>query len=104
MLAALAVAGWVFIGFDCCVGASEETRRAARHVPLAIWLALLSVGVLVILNAFAVTLAHPDLAGVVAGTTPTRSPPRSRRRVVVGETLRRGRWRRSSPAGWPRRR
>ena len=67
MLAALAVAGWVFIGFDCCVGASEETRRAARHVPLAIWLALLSVGVLVILNAYAVTLAHPDLAAVVAG-------------------------------------
>ncbi|HKY23919.1 MAG TPA: APC family permease [Gaiella sp.] len=70
MLAALAVAGWVFIGFDCCVGASEETRRAARHVPLAIWLALLSVGVLVILNAFAVTLAHPDVAGVVAGEDP----------------------------------
>ena len=63
MLAALAVAGWVFIGFDCCIGASEETRRAARHVPRAIWVALLSVGVLVILNAFAVTLAHPDLAG-----------------------------------------
>jgi amino acid transporter len=60
----------VFIGFDCCVGASEETRRAARHVPLAIWLALLSVGVLVIVNAYAVTLAHPDLAGVVAGDDP----------------------------------
>ncbi len=44
MLAALAVGGWVFIGFDACVGASEETRGAARHVPRAIWLALLSVG------------------------------------------------------------
>ena len=106
MLAALAVAGWVFIGFDCCVGASEETRRAARHVPLAIWLALLSVGVLVILNAFAVTLAHPDLAGVVAGTTPTRSLPRSRRRSGRGRRnpSPRSCWRRSSPAGWPRRR
>ena len=32
LLAALAVGGWVFIGFDACVGASEETqrRRAAR--------------------------------------------------------------------------
>ena len=67
MLAALAVAGWVFIGFDACVSASEETRGAARHVPRAIWLALLSVAALVILNAFAVTLAHPDPAGVVAG-------------------------------------
>ena len=33
MLAALAVAGWVFIGFDACVGASEETQGASRHVP-----------------------------------------------------------------------
>jgi amino acid transporter len=67
MLAALAVGGWVFIGFDACVGASEETKRATRHVPRAIWLALLSVGALVILNAFAVTLSHPDPASVVAG-------------------------------------
>jgi amino acid transporter len=67
MLAALAVAGWVFIGFDACVSASEETRGAARHVPRAIWLALLSVAALVVLNAFAVGLAHPDPAGVVAG-------------------------------------
>ena len=49
------------------MGASEETRDAARHVPRAIWIALLSVGALVILNAVAVTLAHPDPAAVVAG-------------------------------------
>jgi amino acid transporter len=67
MLAALAVGGWVFIGFDACVGASEETRGAARHVPRAIWIALLSVGALVILNAVAAALAHPDPAAVVAG-------------------------------------
>jgi amino acid transporter len=67
MLAALAVGGWAFVGFDACVAASEETRGAARHVPRAIWMALLSVGALVLLNAFAVTLAHPDPAGVVAG-------------------------------------
>ncbi len=68
MLAALAVGGWVFIGFDACVAVSEETRDAARHVPAAIWLALLAVGMLVILNAVAATLAHPDPAAVVAGT------------------------------------
>jgi amino acid transporter len=67
MLAALAVGGWVFIGFDACVGAAEETRNAARHVPAAIWIALLTVGTLVILNAVAVTLVHPDPAGVVSG-------------------------------------
>jgi amino acid transporter len=67
LLAALAVGGWVFIGFDACVGAAEETKRAARHVPRALWLALLSVAFLVILNAVAATLAHPDPASVVAG-------------------------------------
>jgi amino acid transporter len=67
LLAALAVGGWVFIGFDVGVGASEETKNAARHVPRAIWVALLSVGCLVILNAVAATLAHPDPAAVVAG-------------------------------------
>src|SRR6266536_6390603 len=67
LLAALAVGGWVFIGFDACVGASEETKGAARHVPRAIWVALLSVGVIVMLNAFAATLAHPNPADIVAG-------------------------------------
>jgi len=67
LLAALAVGGWVFIGFDVGVGASEETKNAARHVPRAIWAALLSVACLVILNAVAATLAHPDPASVVAG-------------------------------------
>jgi amino acid transporter len=67
LLAALAVGGWVFIGFDVAVGASEETKQAARHVPRAIWIALLGVAGLVILNALAVTLAHPDPASVVAG-------------------------------------
>jgi amino acid transporter len=67
VLAALAVGGWVFIGFDACIGAAEETREAARHVPRAIWIALLGVGVLVILNAVAVVLAHPDPRAVVAG-------------------------------------
>ena len=67
LLAALAVGGWVFIGFDACVAASEETRTAGRHVPRAIWVALLSVGALVIINAVAATLANPDPASVVAG-------------------------------------
>jgi amino acid transporter len=67
LLAALAVGGWVFIGFDACVSAAEETRDAARHVPKAIWIALLSVGTLVIVDAVAATLAHPDPASVVAG-------------------------------------
>ncbi len=71
LLAALAVGGWVFLGFDACGVSSEETRDPTRHVPRAVWIAMLSVGALVILNAFAITLAHPDPAQVVAGADPT---------------------------------
>lgn len=67
LLAVLAVAGWAFIGLDACIAGSEETRDAARTVPRALWIAMLSVGGLVVLNAVAVTLAHPDLDSVVAG-------------------------------------
>ena len=70
LLAALAVGGWVFIGFDACVAVAEETRSAARHVPRALWAALLSVGGLVILNSFATTLAHPAPRDVVEGRDP----------------------------------
>ena len=67
LLAALAVGGWVFIGFDACIAAAEETRDAGHHVPRAIWTILLGVGVLVIVNAVAVSLAHPDPEAVVGG-------------------------------------
>jgi amino acid transporter len=67
LMAVLAVAGWAFIGLDACVATAEETHDAARNVPKALWGAMLAVGALVLLNAFAVTLAHPDLAKVVAG-------------------------------------
>jgi amino acid transporter len=64
------VAGWVFIGFDACVASAEETRGAERHVPRALWVALLSVAALVILNSVSTTLAHPAPADVVAGRDP----------------------------------
>jgi len=67
LLAALAVSGWVFIGFDACVGSSEETRGAARRVPRSVWLVVLAVAAIVLLNAVATALAHPDPAAVVRG-------------------------------------
>ncbi|WP_329487001.1 APC family permease [Kitasatospora sp. NBC_01246] len=66
-LAVIAVGGWAFIGFDACVSTAEETKDASRQVPRAMWWALMSVGVVVILNAVAVELAHPDPAAVVRG-------------------------------------
>jgi amino acid transporter len=47
--------------------AAARATDAGRHVPRAIWAALLSVAVLVILGAVATTLAHPDPAAIVAG-------------------------------------
>lgn len=67
LLAALAIAGWAFVGFDACVSTAEETKDAARQVPRAMWWSLLSVGLVVILNAVAVELAHPSPADVVSG-------------------------------------
>jgi amino acid transporter len=67
LVAALAVGGWVFIGFDACGLTAEETKSAARNVPRAVWAALLSVGAIVILNAFALVLAHPRLSDAVHG-------------------------------------
>lgn len=67
LLAALAAGGWVFIGFDACVGMAEETRESGARRAARDLVALLSVGVLVIPDAVATTLAHPDLGAVVAG-------------------------------------
>ncbi|WP_457030534.1 APC family permease [Kitasatospora sp. P5_F3] len=67
LLAVIAVGGWAFIGFDACVSTAEETKDAARQVPRAMRWALLSVGVVVILNAVSVVLAHPDPAAVISG-------------------------------------
>jgi amino acid transporter len=67
LLAALAVGGWVFIGFDACGLSAEETKCAARTVPRTVWVAMLSVGAIVVLNAVAITLAHPDIRQVVQG-------------------------------------
>jgi amino acid transporter len=70
LLAALAVGGWVFIGFDACGLSAEETKSAARTVPRTVWVSMLSVGLIVLLNAAAITLAHPDVGQVVEGSDP----------------------------------
>ena len=77
MLAALAVGGWVFIGFDCAVGVAEETHDAARHVPRAIWIALLSVGVLVIAQR---DRRHARASRPGRRSSPATTSIRSRRR------------------------
>jgi len=56
-LAALAIAGWAFIGFDACSTTAEETHQPKRMVPRAIFMSLLVVGTVVLFNSAALILA-----------------------------------------------
>jgi len=56
-LAALAIAGWAFIGFDACSTIAEETHNPKRMVPRAIFLSLCMVGGVVLFNSAALTLS-----------------------------------------------
>jgi amino acid transporter len=56
-LAALAIAGWAFIGFDACSTIAEETHEAKRMVPRAIFFSLCMVGSVVLFNSAALTLS-----------------------------------------------
>ena len=56
-LAAIAIAGWAFIGFDACSTIAEETHEPKRMVPRAIFLSLCMVGSVVIFNSAALTLS-----------------------------------------------
>ena len=60
-LAALAIAGWAFIGFDACSTIAEETYEPKRMVPRAIFFSLCMVGSVVLFNSAALTLSfNPD--------------------------------------------
>lgn len=56
-LAALAIAGWAFIGFDACSTIAEETHEPKRMVPRAIFFSLCMVGSVVLFNSTALTLS-----------------------------------------------
>ena len=56
-LAALAIAGWAFIGFDACSTVAEETHEPKRMVPRAVFFSLCLVGSVVLFNSAALTLA-----------------------------------------------
>jgi amino acid transporter len=56
-LAALAISGWAFIGFDACSTIAEETHNPKRMVPRAIFLSLCMVGTVVLFNSAALMLS-----------------------------------------------
>jgi amino acid transporter len=71
-LAALAIAGWAFIGFDACSTIAEETHEPKRMVPRAIFFSLCTVGTVVLFNSAALTLAfdHDTLVTTSATSDP----------------------------------
>lgn len=71
-LAALAIAGWAFIGFDSCSTIAEEAHNPERMIPRAIFLSLLAVGSVVLFNSSALTLSisHDTLVEASATSDP----------------------------------
>jgi amino acid transporter len=66
-VAAVAIAGWVLLGFDACGSVAEETRDAARQVPKAIVMSIVCVGIVDLIAAFALVLGNPDIGAMVSG-------------------------------------
>jgi amino acid transporter len=59
VLAAFAVCGWAFVGFDAGASVAEETVEASRSVPRAVVSATAVVGLVVMVVAIAVILSRP---------------------------------------------
>jgi amino acid transporter len=68
-LAAIAISGWAFVGFDSCGSVSEETVDPMRRVPRAILFSLSSVGAVIILNSIAIELSFGDTKSIMSGET-----------------------------------
>lgn len=66
-VAAVAIAGWAFIGFDACGSVAEETQNPRRDVPRAILWSLPPVIAVEIIGAVALMLSTPDLPALVSG-------------------------------------
>ena len=71
-LAALAIAGWAFIGFDACSTTAEETHQPKRMVPRAIFFALMGVGTIVLFNSAALILSFDH--DTLVNTSKTSDP------------------------------
>jgi len=67
MLAAVALIGWSFIGFESAGDIAEEVRDSRRQVPKALVLSLIIVACIVMYAALALLLAIPNLGAAIAG-------------------------------------
>ncbi|MEE6169535.1 MULTISPECIES: APC family permease [unclassified Mycolicibacterium] len=69
-VAAIAISGWIILGFDACGSLAEETQDPKRDVPRAILISLFTVGLVDLLGAAALMLASPDLGAIISGEVP----------------------------------
>jgi amino acid transporter len=69
MLAAVALIGWSFIGFESAGDIAEEVRDPRREVPRALVLSLVVVALIVMYAALGLVLAIPDLGAAMSGDT-----------------------------------
>ena len=66
-LAAMAVAGWSFLGFESAGSVAEEVDEPGRAVPRAIFFSLLAVGLIVLYISLALTISVPNFQAVLSG-------------------------------------
>jgi len=69
MLAAVALIGWSFIGFESAGDIAEEVEEPRRQVPKALVLSLVVVALIVMYAALGLILAIPDLGAAITGAT-----------------------------------
>ncbi len=67
MLAATALIGWSFIGFESAGDIAQEVEDPRRQVPKALVLSLVIVALIVMYAALGLILAIPDLGAAISG-------------------------------------
>ena len=70
LLAAMALIGWSFIGFESAGDIAEEVEQPRREVPKALVLSLVVVGLIVMYAAYGLILAIPNMGAVISGDVP----------------------------------
>jgi len=66
-LAAVAIVGWAFIGFESAADVAEEVEEPEKNVPKALIVSLIFVACIVMYAGLALILAIPDLPAVLSG-------------------------------------
>ena len=69
-LAAVAIIGWSFVGFESAGAIAEEVRSPERKVPRAVLTSLVTVASVITFSCLALLLAIPDIGAAMSGADP----------------------------------